>query len=71
MALIVITLGIIITINFSRMLVSNHENEKKKQAEDRAALRATDVFTTEAIRKGSTQGLAEEALLAPEGVGGG
>jgi hypothetical protein len=71
MALTVIVLGIVMTLNFSRIMVSSQEAERKKHVDELAARDASERSTTEAIRRVSSQGLAEEALLAPDGVSGG
>jgi Protein of unknown function (DUF1640) len=66
-ALVISTLMVLGTLNYSRYMTQAQETERMNYAKELAD--AEEVSNT--VRKGSSQGLAEEALLAPEGVGGG
>jgi hypothetical protein len=55
------------TLNYSRYMTTTQETERKKHAQEMAASEEV----VHSIRQGSTTGLSEEVLLAPEGVSGG
>ncbi|KAF2672368.1 hypothetical protein BT63DRAFT_370096 [Microthyrium microscopicum] len=65
---LVIAGGMVIgTLNYSRYMTGVQEAERKKHTADMAAVEHDSV----AVQKGSIHGLAEEMLLAPEGVSNG
>jgi len=64
MAIAIATIMVLATLNYSRFMTVSQEEERKKHAQ---AMKAAAQLTT-SVRHASTQGLAEEALLAPDGV---
>jgi hypothetical protein len=67
MALAISSLMVVGTLNYSRYMAATQEAERKKLESDYAAAEQI----TRAVAKGSAQGLAEEVILAPEGVSNG
>jgi hypothetical protein len=67
MALAISSLMVLGTLNYFRYMSTAKEVKRKKQESDHAA---ADQLTRE-VTKGSSQGLSEEVILAPEGVSGG
>ena len=66
-AIAISTIMVLATLNYSRYMTSVQEAERNKYAQE---MQAAEEVTT-SVKQGSTLGLSEEALLAPDGVTGG
>jgi len=55
------------TLNYARYMMATQEAERKKHARELVGVEEVN----EAVKTGTVHGLAEEVLLAPEGVSGG
>lgn len=67
LAIAIVAVMVLGTFNYSRYMTTLQEAERKKHQDELAA--AEEVY--EAIQKSGTDGLVEEALLAPDGATGG
>jgi hypothetical protein len=67
LAIAISVVMVLATMNYSRYMTSSQKVERERHAKEMAA--NEEVLTS--VQNGSTQGLSEEALLAPEGVSGG
>ena len=63
-ALAIATLMVLGTLNYSRYMTTTQAEERKKHVSEMMKNEDVDKM----VRKGSTDGLGEEALLAPEGI---
>jgi hypothetical protein len=57
----------LVTLNYHRYMTTTQESERKMHAQEMAATQEV----VHEVKQGSTMGLSEEVLLAPEGVSGG
>jgi hypothetical protein len=67
MAIVISVFMVLGTMNYSRYMTTSQKVEREAHAKAVAA--SEEVLTS--VEKAGTQGLSEEALLAPEGVSGG
>ena len=66
-AIAVVIVMTLVTLNYHRYMTTTQETERKMHAKEMAATQEV----VHEVKQGSTMGLSEEVLLAPEGVSGG